>query len=154
MVTRRQYLATGLATATAAIAGCTSSGEGKSVSCWSSGGPTDGPVFDDPPAVSSDREEIFVLFVPIRRDAFEGTDVERVRVYERETLTHDLPVRSIHEQDADLEDDDPLVVQQTLGRIPGSGTVEVVAVDDAGERLESYTAEYSCRRGDLRAPSW
>lgn len=150
MPSRRALLAAAGTTLAAGLAGCSGSGSGDSATrdCQSSAlDHGDGDLLDG--GVWADTEDDQVrLVVPLSVDDVESSGVARLRVFDADgSLQHVIPVSS---DDADVMankdevNEGQLLYEQVLGERPQHGQLEVVAVDDAGERVDSIAMEFSC----------
>lgn len=150
MPSRRQLLAAVGSAVAVGSAGCSGSGSGGSdtVDCHTSAvSHGEGDVLDGGAMGTVEGEDVR-LAVPLSVDRVRESDVEALRLYDSAgELAHTIPVSP---DDADLMaskqgvGDGQLRYEQYLGRRPFHGRYRVVAVDGAGDPVDSVTVEFNC----------
>jgi len=150
MPSRRQLvvaIGTGIAVG---AAGCSGSGTGGSatVDCHTHAlAHGDGDVLDGG-AMASVEDDDVRLAVPLSVDAVRETGLDSLQLYDAAgDLTHVIPVSAGDRERMATKagvSDGQLRYEQYLGERPYHGQIRVVAVDGAGERLDSVTVEFNC----------
>ncbi|WP_265110893.1 hypothetical protein [Halosolutus halophilus] len=136
--------------AVAGMAGCSGSGSGGSdtVDCQTAASDHgDGDVLDN--AASGTVEDGDVrLAIPLSVDDVRENDVDRLDVYDAtDALAYTIPVST---DDAGLMankvgvNEGQLLYEQSLGRRPFHGQYRIVAVNTAGEIVDSVIVEFNC----------
>jgi hypothetical protein len=134
----------------AGLAGCSGSGSGGSdtIDCQTSATDHgDGDVLDR--GATADAEDGDVrLAVPLSVETVRQQGVAALELYDRAgELAHVIPVSA---GDADVMankqgvSEGQLRYEQHLGRRPAHGQLRVVAVDDAGDPLDTVTVQFNC----------
>lgn len=150
MPSRRTFLVTFGSAAVAGMAGCSGSDSGGSdtVDCQTRAfDHGNGDVLDSG-ATGTVEDDNVRLAVPLSVDDVEENNVVRLKVYDgSDALAHSIPVSA---DDAGLMANKvgvnrgQLRYEQYLGHRPFHGQYRVVAVNSAGETVDSVTVEFNC----------
>jgi hypothetical protein len=157
MPSRRRVLAgvAGLAGAVAGV-GCTELRDegGPGAVCSASFGPGGDEVFALVPHVRSfgaagAEPGVVELVVPVRTATAEALSLDLVLVRSGGRTLYRMPVSPDDEaagETARYEFDDVVEYQQALGHVPQTGRYDLVALDDAGERVGEVRMDVRCYR--------
>lgn len=150
MPSRRALLATASSVAAVGIAGCSGSDSGGSdtVACHTSAlDHGDGDVLDSG-ASGTVEGGVVRLVIPLSVDDVRENALDRLEVYNAaDTLAFTIPVSA---DDAERMankrgvNDGQLQYEQSLGHRPFHGRYRIVAVDTAGETVDSVSIDLNC----------
>jgi len=150
MPSRRALLATVGSAAGVGMAGCSGSASGGSdtIDCQTSAlDHGEGDVLDTGASGTVEDGDVR-LAVPLSVGDVRENDLDRIEVYDAtDALAHVIPVSA---DDAGLMankagvNEGQLRYEQSLGRRPFHGRYRVVAVNTAGEAVDSVTVEFNC----------
>ncbi|WP_254522313.1 hypothetical protein [Natrinema caseinilyticum] len=150
MSSRRGLLATVGSVAVAGMAGCGGSATGGSdtVDCHTSAfAHGDGDALDNGARGTVEDGDVR-LAVPLSVDDVRENDIDSLEVYDAaDALAYTIPVSA---EDAGLMankagvNEGQLLYEQSLGHRPFHGRYRVVAVNTAGETVDSVTIEFNC----------